>query len=94
MNTQNETARRINHASLVQKNGNESTAQDIAVNGEKAPTSEYLITEIKAEMAALRAQHNGFHPDEEEIVKRASEAVSERYKGCLLYTSPSPRDRG
>jgi hypothetical protein len=94
MNTQNETARRINHASLVQKNGNESTAQDIAVNGEKAPTSEYLITEIKAEMAALRAQHNGFHPDEEEIVKRASEAVWERYKGLCKGKVPEGLIRG
>ena len=41
-----------------------------------------------------------FDPDqlrakyEQERVKRLREDANDQYRDCLLYTSPSPRDRG
>ena len=41
-------------------------------------------------LAGLRNKWLDYHED----IKRSSLATIDRYRSCLLYTSPSPRDRG
>ena len=52
----------------------------------------FTTAEVKALDAAID-EAMGAKPASDDWVKLAAPLV-ERFEGCLLYTSPSPRDRG
>ena len=75
----------------------------IAVLGEEGDDIEAALKEFTASMSSSAGSHGGSdhtdssNPDaHSEVVKQDSSISSQasNSSGCLLYTSPSPRDRG
>ena len=62
--------------------------EDINNDGKKDKTDKYLKNRRKAIGNAIAKEQVHLN----DISKTYLDQVSELYKGCLLYTSPSPRD--
>ena len=60
------------------------------VDGEILLQSEHFLDEF---FSVLRKKRMGFSPEQEKMISAYYDNKSGEYRSCLLYTSPSPRDR-
>ena len=79
-------------AGLLSKDLPDATTENIGIF--KARVDIQTISFSKAEgNAATTIHHNGTVLEADRI-DETIKALKKKYKNCLLYTSPSPRDRG
>ena len=60
---------------------------------EKVDNQERLNA-IAVELQSLFVEFENIYKDSLEKMNRMTEEIDEELSSCLLYTSPSPRDRG
>ena len=88
------TAEEVRQARFATVNGGYATDE---VDDELDRLEEELAAAVRQAFVAERGDEDWAADLEErvaELVARADQAPAERFRRCLLYTSPSPRDRG